>query len=276
MMALAEEASAIVNDGPAARQWHASELATAIADDPDWGDRPPNKYVIDVALRLYSSLKRLGRMVWAHADAGPDAARVDLRQAVIATLQQAGGPLTGAELHQRLVAIRGINDGWNFVCGDPVIRLGSGKWGINDRDVPLKRADQAALREKLVAMLEARGTGLHISEIHHPDIPGLTPRMLLSLASLDARLQVSAGQYLYLRAWGGPRRATIGEACLDALKQSAPISFEDLYDAVVECIQRSCARGDVSSTLQGLEARLDEDGLWTLEDGAPWQAFEAA
>jgi hypothetical protein len=276
MMALAEEASAIVNDGPDARQWHASELATAIADDPDWGDRPPNKYVIDVALRLYSSLKRLGRMVWAHADAGPGAARVDLRQAVIATLQQAGGPLTGAELHQRLVAIRGINDGWNFVCGDPVIRLGSGRWGINDRDVPLKRAEQGELQEKLVKMLETRGSGLHISEIHHPDIPGLTSRMLLSLASLDSRIQVSAGQYLYLRAWGSPRRATIGEACLEVLKQSSPIGFEELYGAVVEHVGRACARSDVSSALQGLEARLDESGLWTLEDGAPWQTFEAA
>lgn len=276
MMALAEEASALVNDGPDGRQWHASELATAIADDPDWTNRPPNKYVIDVALRLYSPLKRLGRMVWAHADAAPDAARVDLRQAVIATLQQAGGPLTGAELHQRLVAIRGINDGWNFVCGDPVIRLGSGRWGINDRDVPLKRAEQAELQEKLVQMLEGRGFGLHISEIHHPETPGLTSRMLLSLAALDPRLQVSAGQYLYLRAWGSPRRATIGEACLDVLRQSSPIGFEELYDAVVERIDRVCTRSDVSSALQGLEARFDESGLWTLVDGAPWQTVEAA
>lgn len=276
MMALAEEASAIVNDGPDARQWHASELAAAIADDPEWSDRPPNKYVIDVVLRLYSSLKRLGRMVWAPADAGPDAARVDLRQAVIATLQQAGGPLTGAELHQRLVAIRGINDGWNFVCGDPVIRLGSGRWGINDRDVPVKRAEQTELQEKLVKMLEARGSGLHISEISQPETPGFTSRMLLSLAALDSRLRVSPGQYLYLRAWGSPRRATIGEACLDALRQSSPVSFEELYDAVVERVGRACARTEVSSALQGLEARLDENGLWTLEDDAPWQTFEAA
>ena len=274
LMVLAEEASALVTDGPSERQWHASELAAAISDDLDWADRAPNKYVLDVALRLYSPLKRLGRMVWSVAGARADDMRVDVRQAMIATLQQAGGPLKGSELHQRLVAIRGVNEGWNFVCSDPLIRLGSGHWGLNDRDLPVKREDQPALQEELVQMLEAKSVGLHVSEIQIP--VGLTPRMLLSIASLDTRIQVSTGQYLYLRAWGGPRRQTISGACSEALRSSGPMNFEELYAMVIQKIGRPCARGEVSSALQSVEARLGPDGLWSFEDSAQWRDFEAA
>lgn len=275
MMEMAEEASSIVNDGPPARQWHASELAAALAENAEWGNQAPNKYVIDAALRLYSSLKGLGRMVWVQEDAAADSARVDLRQAVISTLQQAGGPLTRTELHQRLVAIRGINEGWNFVVGDPVIRLGAGLWGINDRDVPIKRADQAGFQQKIIQELEARGHGLHASEIAYPDIVGFSPRMLLSLATLDQRVNVSAGQYLYLRAWGNPRRTTITEACREVLKQGSPLSFEKLYYAVVELVGRVCSRSDVSSALQGIEAQLDEYGMWSLATERSKDEFEA-
>lgn len=273
LMILAEEATALVSEGPPERQWHTSELAASLSDDADWADQPPNKYVIDVALRLYSPLKRLGRMVWT--DANVDTSRVDIRQAVLATLQQAGGPLSSAELHQRLVAIRGVNCGWNFVGTDPVIRLGSGLWGINDRDVPLKRSDQPALQENLVRALETKGMALHVSEILTYR-SALTPRMLLSLAALDSRLQVSPGQYLYLRAWGGPRRQTIGEACIDAMRTSGPINFEKLYQIVQQQIGRPCTKNEVSTALQGIEARLDEDGFWSLEEIPPWRDFEAA
>jgi hypothetical protein len=273
LMVLAEEASALVTDGPSGRQWHASELAAAISDDLDWADRAPNKYVIDVALRLYSPLKWLGRMVWSVAEARVDAMRVEGRQAIIAALQQAGGPLKGSDLQQRLITIRGVNENSNFVARDPIVKLGSGYWGLNDRDLPVKRQDQPALQEKLLQMLEVKGVGLHVSEIQIP--VGLTPRMFMSIASLDTRIQASPGQYMYLRTWGGPRRQTMTEACLETLRSSGQISFEELYSTVTQKIGRLCDRREVSSALQRVEACLGPDGLWSYEDPAEWQDFEA-
>jgi len=276
LMTLAEEASALVTEGPPGRQWHASELAAALVDTDIALGVCPDKYVVNAALTLYGSLKPLGRLVWINSGASNSGARVDLRQAMVKTLDHAGVPLSSAELYQRLVAIRGINDGWVIAASDPVIRLGSGLWGLNDRDLPIKRSEQPALLQSIVAILEKRNAGLHTSELSEHLPADLSPRTFLGLASLDPRLQVSWGQYIFLKVWGDPRRQSISAACLEVLRCVGPLQFDELYMAVSDQVGRRFARTDLSSTLQSIEARMDASNRWSLAEEEQWSSHEAA
>ena len=143
--AYAEEAAEIVAEGPIDRQWHASELVDLLrrrdVEVPEGFD----KYQMDVVLKQSSHLQTLGRMVWIRSDGTNESARVDIRQAMIATLQSAGGPLSSADLRQRVIAVRGINHGMQLQVSDPLIKLDAQTWALNDRDIQLKRAEQPAL-----------------------------------------------------------------------------------------------------------------------------------
>jgi hypothetical protein len=141
---LGEEAVEIVTDGLPSRQWHTSEILAALVERGSPQALSIDKYVLDIALQRSGGLEPLGRMVWRDRSdsAGDDGGRIDVRQAVIALLQQAGKPLRTTEIRQRLVAIRGVNDHFQIAAADPLIRLEAALWGLNDRDIAIKRADQ--------------------------------------------------------------------------------------------------------------------------------------
>lgn len=198
---MADEAAEIVLSGDTGRQWHTSELLDEIrargVDFPEAFD----KYQLDIALKQQGVVIGLGRMIWAGSQPSAENARVEVRQAVIALLKQAGRPLTQDELRQRLIAIRGINQGMQFAAQDPIIKLDPSTWALNDRDIAIKRPDQPAFLDAMVSKLIARGSGVHIrdcSEIFGPDVP---PRALFCLASSDPRMQVTPARFLILRKW---------------------------------------------------------------------------
>lgn len=199
--AIADEGAEIVLSGGAGRQWHTSELLDEIrmrgVDFPESFD----KYQLDIALKQQGTLAPLGRMVWASTDATADNARVEVRQAVIALLKQAGRPLTQDELRQRLIAIRGINQGMQFSAQDPIIKLDPSTWALNDRDISVKRPDQQAFLDGLVSKLRARESGVHIRECSGVFGTEVPPRALFCLASSDPRMQVTPGRFLILREW---------------------------------------------------------------------------
>ena len=198
---LAEEAFEIVTDGPLDRQWHTSELIEALAgrgvDFPDNFD----KYQLDIALKEIGQLHSLGRMVWSSGNATTEGARVDIRQAVIAILQNAGEPLSTAELRQRVVAVRGINQGMEFQVRDPLIKLNSQLWALNDRDLSIKRADQPSFLDAVVSQLRSRMKPAHISECDTLIGDIVPPRALFCLAASDPRLRVTQDRYLTLSEW---------------------------------------------------------------------------
>lgn len=208
-----EEAESIVLAGPRGRQWHSAEIFSALLER-EIPTETLDKYRLDFLLRGSTVLQCLGRMTWVEGHQGPATVfdRIDVRQAVISLVQEAGCPLTTGEIHQQLTALRGVNETFQIGAVDPLIRLGTSLWGLNDRDLPIKRGDQAALIEDLVATLHVKASGIHISEMDAPQAwPGLTATMIFSLASLDHRLHVGAGQYLYLDEWGSPpARVTVG------------------------------------------------------------------
>ena len=71
--------------------------------------RPSPDHIVIIGAGA-AGLKRLGRMIWKEVDAGDEVSCIDVRQAIISLLQQAGRPLQTDEIRQRLVAFRGVNE----------------------------------------------------------------------------------------------------------------------------------------------------------------------
>lgn len=263
-----EEAERFILAGPAHRQWHCSEILSALIE----GEVPighMTKYVIDFLLRGSRVLKNLGRMTWVADSDNSWAAtnRIDIRQAIISLIEAAGRPLYSAEVQSRLVAVRGINEIFQISAVDPLIRLGFGLWGLNDRDVPVKRPYQAAFFDDLEALLTMNASGLHISEIENINfgrVSGIPGDVIFGLANSDSRFHVGTGQYLYLSAWGGPRRETLSEAIRCVLEEHArPLTLEEIVSFASKRLDRSLDRTAVSSRLQSLDAVFNSwDRTW--------------
>jgi hypothetical protein len=260
---VSDEAEDIVASGPPGRQWHASEILSALVerDSSDFSGEAINKYIVDIALRKSGDLKRLGRMIWKEVDASDDVSRIDVRQAVISLLQQAGRPLQTDEIRQRLIALRGVNEHFQIATEDPVLRVGVGVWGLNDRDISIKRPNQPRLLDGLVTILKDRGIGIHVSELERSSlmsVSGLSAQSLFSLTRGDGRLRVNSGQYLYLGEWGGPRRESMSEAVAAVLTPSTPpLALEEILLQVEKRMRRACDRRSLINCLRALEVGMD-------------------
>lgn len=275
-----EQAENIILGGPTGRQWHAAEIFSFLLE-LNIPTKSFDKYVLDFLLRSSEVLQSLGRMIWVESNPGKVTPkdRIDIRQTIISLVQEAGRPLYTNEIHQRLVALRGMNETFLIVGIDPLIRIGTGLWGLNDRDLPIKRADQSSLIEGLVEILNKKNSGIHISEIGDLPLhswPGLTPEMLFSIVSQDARMRVSTGQYLYLEAWGIPRRETPLDAVRHVMSEEINgLTLETITTLAMGRLQRELEKGRVSACLQTLGATFEpENGTWVLLAGEADQADE--
>lgn len=263
-----EEVIRIVTEGPAGRQWHASELQSSLVDSGVVNESI-DKYRVDFVLRGVSSLRRLGRMAWIeNTESANEVARIDIRQNTISILEAAGKPLSSQEIRQRMVALRGVNGTFQIMPGDPIIRIDHGKWGLNDRDVVIKRPQQAALIADLVDRLRNLGRGIHLSELGPSAILEQlgSPIAAIGIATTDARIRFSFSQYLYLSDWGEPRR----ESVLDAVRNimiggSDSLAFEAIVQLVTDRLERTPARSAVSASLQSVGAVFDPSSdSWSL------------
>lgn len=209
-------------------------------------------------------------MVWQlrASDEVSDSARIDIRQAIISILQQSGRPLSKNEIHRKLVTLRGVNETFQISNSDPIIQLGPSLWGLNDRDIPIRRADQARFIEGLVSILEAHGAGIHASELERSNLSsssGLSVRALFSLAVRDARLKVDTGQYLFLTEWGGPRRLSVAEALEQIVgDHESSLSLSGICGRVEKVVGRSVDRASVELCLRSL-------GGWDSDGGDIWE-----
>jgi hypothetical protein len=273
---ISDEAEDIIASGPRGRQWHASEILGALVerDTSEFSGEAVNKYVVDIALRKSGDLKRLGRLIWKEVDSSDDVSRIDVRQAIISLLQQAGRPLQTDEIRQRLIALRGVNEHFQIASADPVLRVGVGLWGLNDRDISIKRPNQSRLLDGLVTILNDRGIGLHVSELERSNlmsVSGLSAQSLFSLASGDSRLKVNSGQYLYLDEWDGPRRESMSEAVAAVLTPSTPpLALEDILIQVEKRMRRICDRRSLINCLRALEVDVDPStDKWSFASETP-------
>jgi len=266
---VAEEASSIILNGPEGKQWHAAEVL-AVLTERSLALETLDKYAVDYCLRSGNGLQGLGRMAWrAVADAVQSSHRLEMRQAIEAVLMEAGKPLSTAELRQRLVALRGVNDIFQFSTADPLIRLGPGLWGLNDRDVPIARAEQLELFDDIIAVLRTRQTGIHVSEISEAlghRWAGVPAHIVVSLSNFDERLKVSLGQFVYISEWEGPRRQSILQT-VQSLVGDLPEKFssEDVVRLVKDRTDLPFDTSQISACLRSAGAVYDSsDRIWSL------------
>ena len=280
MFQIRTEAEDIVCSEAPGRQWHTSEILSEISERMDGGIESLDKYVLDIALAESSMLRPLGKMTWIAAAAETeDQSRIDVHQAVVAIVQTAGGPLSTSEIKERLTAVRGVNEFFQISPIDPLVRVQPGRWGINDRDIPIRRERQRELVQELVHILEKKQSGIHVSEIS--DILPLQDSWLdafFSIASQDKRLKIAQGRYLYLAEWGSPRRETIGRAVSAVLEGAGrPLALGIIAKMVAGRIGRKIDKPVISGALQALEATFnDATGEWGLNRLSTDDEVEAA
>lgn len=265
--ALIEEAEQVVLDGPHGRQWHTAEIVGELLERGVAIDATTGKYALDFVLRKSEVLSRLGRLVWKSADAlDDDANRIDIRQAIIATLIENNGPMRTADIRDKVIRLRGVDKLFQLYVEDPLIRVDAGVWGLNDRDVPIKRPEQERFFSNLALLLDKRGRGIHYTELENsPTLAawGLRPAGFLSLATLNPALKVGVGRYLYLTEWGGPRRESLSEALSSLLKDTSPVSLDEIIQQLTRRLEREPDRLAVSRCLQSVGATF-HDGKWSI------------
>lgn len=262
------EAEDIVCSEAPSRQWHTSEILSELSERMDGRFESLSKYVLDIALAESSMLRPLGKMTWIAAAADTDdQSRVDVHRAVVAIVQAAGHPLSTSEIKERLTAVRGVNEFFQISPIDPLIRVEPGRWGINDRDVPISREGQRKLVQQLVHTLDKKQSGIHASELSGiMPLKDITPDAFLSIVSQDKQLKIAQGRYVYLAEWGSPRRETIGQAVSAVLEGATrPLALGRIARLVENRIGRKIGKPVISGALQALEAEFnDATGEWSL------------
>lgn len=212
------------------KQWHTDEIVEDLGGRGlDLGGRL-NKYILNHALKSSKILAYLGRLVWAvkSGSARGKADRIGLWQAVVALLEENGGPMRTEEIRNRLSNERGLGGtSLLLVQADPLLRVGEGEWGLLWRDVPFSEKDADRLVEEMEAAMETKGEGLHTSEIVGAlrlcaDIASRVkdPVLLVALAARSGRMKAARGGYVHPVSWEGPRRLCSNEAMATALEEA--------------------------------------------------------
>jgi predicted Zn-ribbon and HTH transcriptional regulator len=150
--------------------------------------------------------------------------------------------------------------------------LGHGLWGLNDRDIPLNQDQQRMLVEQLVAALQSRGEGIHVSELssvlNNSDYLACTPQALLSIATQDPQLTANVGKYLYLAAWGHARRENVIDALRATLEQArSPLTIDEVVARVETRLKRGIVRTSIYSRMQAIGAKYEPaTQTWALPE----------
>lgn len=256
---LVMEVEGLIQSGEQGRQWHTREICDYFEEqDLDCNGRL-NHYTLNVALKQSENLNYLGRMVWASSASGPKttANRLDIHQAIVSVLQEAGCPLSTEDIRSRLVEERGLNCYFQIQVEGELIRIGQGFWGLMERDVPFSKSALDALATAMEKLLRVRGKGLHASEVIEgllPLFPSVSkvedPFLLFGVAQKYPQFALAKGQYLYLAEWQSPRRRNMTEAIVRVLKDAGPdgILLEEAIRRVELLIERPWPKGTFFGT----------------------------
>ena len=261
ILKILNEAEDLVCSDVSDKQWHTSEILSELSErvDADFGSL--DKYILDIILKKSTMLKSLGKMAWIDAsNATDDITRIDIHQAVVSLIKKAGRPLSTSEIKEQLEQVRGLNNYFQIIPTEPIIRMKPGVWGLNYRDVSLTRIEQKELLEELVESLQIKQRGIHESELSSVlNLKECPPQVFISIAVQDNRLSFGHGKYVYLSNWDDPRRKTVAGAVASVLKDTkSPITFEQIVKQVEHLIDRKCNPQAIANALYAHEAKFDE------------------
>lgn len=256
---IVSEVEDIVSSGDATRQWHTSELMDELLDRGLDFDGRISKYIINIALQNSESLVYMKRMVWGLRGSwsGSAASRLDLRQAVMALLESEGAPMSTSEIREKLFSGRGVNSHFQIHAAGNLIRIGTSKWGLADRDVQLK--DPAAYFEMIEKHLEETREGIHVSEVSSVlgDLDEDTSKAFFGYCK-GKGLRIDRAQYLYPATWPSSRRVWPNVAVRMALENSPAegSTLDDIFNAVRRLTKRDFKKFQISQILVVMEGAV--------------------
>lgn len=266
----------VLAEGPE-RQWHAGELVDYVASHlPSLGERL-DKFNLSIVLKDSSEFVYLGRLVWVLKSTGATgtANRIDRLQATIATIRDAGVPLTQKQIKDRISAERGLGEFFQIFPEGPLVKIDPSRWGLLDRDVRLSDVQIVELQNGLEAVLNERQNGIHLSEIQQivdrflPEASQLDPYCLFSLANRSNKFNSSPTDYIFLREWGNPKRMGVLEACYKVLKDAdgAGITKSDGVLKVSSLIERDLTQNEQLNLFGRADGIYDPlTKLWRLDE----------
>lgn len=270
-----DEALEIVSQGASDHQWSCAELTDILNERGLDFDGRLNSYTLNIALKDSSEINYLRRNVWIQsATTFSEAAhRIDIRQAVTSLLIQAGKPMSTSEIKEALRKNRGISHSFQIFPGESIISVGTGLWGLIERDLPLGTDEQAQLIDVLQKVLRDKNAGIHISEII-PCLEGVfepisrikDPTLIFAVAQRSGLMRKSAGGYLFLPEWGEPRRLSQSQAILKAMRQAGEngLTANEILKRASALLGREVPRANLYNHLSSA-ARFDEEKKrWVL------------
>lgn len=232
----------LVDSGGPMRQWHGSELLDEVLSAFPGVELEHGVYDLAFVINAHcSSVRPLGRMVYQRTDA-PIRPRIDLRQAIVSILREAGQPLQDDDLLARLAEHRGLSPYTTLLLpSEDYVRMEGGRVGLIDRDFGLDPRRMESLTDCLLQLCEEDGKGihkrqiatrLHIDEVEEP----YAAQGVVAHARRDPRVRISVGGYLFPAAWGGPRRPSVAQAVRSAVARLGPDATwtsRDLLESVI-------------------------------------------
>lgn len=211
------------------RQWHAREILDYLEERGVGCGGQLTHYIVSIALKRSRHLTYLGRMIWASKSSGmkSKANRLDVHQAVVSILLEAGTPLTSIEIKDRLTFERGVNCFFQIQPEGRLLRMGTGRWGLVDRDLPFSVEEVERILFAMREALLATNKGIHVTEIieeaakYEPIVSRIEdPVLLFGLSQKASGFSLSKGEHIYLPEWGGPKRLNMRETVLKVLNDA--------------------------------------------------------
>jgi len=206
---IVEAVDEIVRASEVYRQWHAEELLRRITDNYEWLVVGLNKHLLDLLLRRATTLKSVGRMVWIPIDTRSTISegRIDISDACVRILMDAGKPLLATAIRLELQAYRGIGNYFQMHPTREITRTAPGLWGLVRRDFNIDDKQYEQLIGEAVEAVSSRGEMVGIEEIDKIlRIKCVTPSTLsqyalVSLLQTSRNLHVFRGHMIGLADW---------------------------------------------------------------------------
>tara|TARA_B110000438_G_C15818778_1_gene653231 strand:- start:1755 stop:4538 length:2784 start_codon:yes stop_codon:yes gene_type:complete len=227
----------IVYDGPLAKQWHVTELLNLLKEKFPSLPGELDMYLLNLILEDTDQLTYLNKNVWARADSGQKPTdRVDMADAFIKILEDAGKTLKGKEIKARLEAIRGVHESLQIQPTERMLQVGPDTWGLYERDVNINPENISQYLDSLYLYLEDKQKGIHVTEVgeflNEVNLGLELPEnyTLLSLAQRDERFHLGRSMFLGLAGWGEDnRRYTNAQAVRKILDEMvSPMNINEI------------------------------------------------